>query len=381
MTTQKPHVAICGAGIGGLTAALALRKHGIDVQVFEQATRFGRVGADINLTPNAVRALDELGVGQQLRDSAARPQFRISRMWDTGAETSRIEMGASAEQRYGSPQLTLHRGDLMSALETELADDCVSLGMRMAGVDLEAGNPVIQFADGTTYQADIVIGADGIHSAVRTSLFGEEVPTFTGMVAFRAVISAADVAGLPNLDSFTKWWGPDPETQIVTFPLSQGKEIFVFATCAQAEWTEESWTAPGNIAELNELYRDFHPDARGLLAACGSVLKSALYVRDPLPAWSRGSAVLLGDACHPMTPFMAQGAGQAIEDAIVLARALDSSDYGSIYEALSGYEKTRWDRTAQIQHGSRSNDWLKVAGNADWVYGYDAWTAPLASAA
>lgn len=374
--SKAPSVAVCGAGIGGLTAALALRKLGIDAQVFERTGRFARVGADINLTPNAVRALDGLGVGAALRDSAARPRFRISRMWDTGAETSRLEMGRAAEARYGSPQLTLHRGDLMSALEAELPGESVSMGKQV--VDVDGG--VIRFADGDTHRADVIIGADGIHSAVRTALFGTEHPTFTGVVAFRAVVPAAAVASVPNLDSFTKWWGPDSATQIVTFPLRRGKDIFIFATCAQREWTEESWTTPGSADELRELYRDFHPEARALLDACDDVLKSALYVRDPLAAWTRDGIALLGDACHPMMPFMAQGAGQAIEDAVVLARCLGSDDYPSTAAALAGYENARKDRTARIQQGSRSNEWLKTAGNGDWVYEYDAWTTPLAGA-
>lgn len=374
--SRNPSVAICGAGIGGLTAALALRQEGIDAQVFERTARFARVGADINLTPNAVRALDGLGVGAALRDSAARPQFRISRMWDTGEETSRLEMGSSAEARYGSPQLTLHRGDLMSALEAALPADSVSLGRQV--VDVRDGE--IRFADGGVHRAEVIIGADGIHSAVRTALFGQEHPTFTGVVAFRAVVPAAAVASVPNLDCFTKWWGPDSSTQIVTFPLSQGKDIFIFATCAQSEWTEESWTTPGSVDELRDLYRDFHPEARALLDACDGVLKSALYVRDPLPSWTRGAVALLGDACHPMMPFMAQGAGQAIEDAVVLARCLGSDGYATPAEALIGYENARMARTTEIQRGSRSNEWLKTAGNGDWVYEYDAWNAPLVGA-
>lgn len=372
--SSTPSVAICGAGIGGLTAALALRRIGIDAQVFERTRRFARVGADINLTPNAVRAFDGLGLGAALRDSAARPQFRISRTWDTGAETSRLEMGSSAEARYGSPQLTLHRGDLMSALEAALPGENVSLGRQVA--DVRDGT--IHFADGGTHRADVIVGADGIHSAVRTALFGPEHPTFTGIVAFRAVVPAAAVAAVPNLDCFTKWWGPDAATQIVTFPLSQGKDIFIFATCAQDEWTEESWTTPGSADELRDLYRDFHPEARALLDACDEVLKSALYVREPLHSWTRDTVTLLGDACHPMMPFMAQGAGQAIEDAVVLARCLGSDSYASAAEALAGYENTRMDRTARIQRGSRSNEWLKTAGNGDWVYEYDAWNTPLA---
>jgi salicylate hydroxylase len=368
-------VAVCGGGIGGLATAIALRKFGLDVTVYEQTRQFARVGADINLTPNAVRALDGLGIGPAIRESAARPQFRISRTWDTGAETSRLPMGDSAEQQYGAPQLTMHRGDLMTALENRLPSGVVEMGRRVSGV----AEGRIEFTDGSTVSADVIVGADGIHSAVRTSLLGREQPTFTGVVAFRAVVPTERVGNLPNLDSFTKWWGPDPSTQIVTFPLNQGKDIFVFATCAQEEWTEESWTTAGSVTELRELYRDFHPDARALLDACDDVLKSALYVRDPLASWTDGRSVLLGDAAHPMMPFMAQGAGMAIEDAVVLSRCLSLFDDPAV--ALQTYQDTRLQRTSRIQRGSRSNEWLKVAGNGDWVYEYDAWHVPLELAA
>ncbi|AII07112.1 MULTISPECIES: FAD-dependent monooxygenase [Rhodococcus] len=368
-------VAVCGGGIGGLATAIALRKFGLDVTVYEQTRQFARVGADINLTPNAVRALDGLGIGPAIRESAARPQFRISRTWDTGAETSRLPMGDSAEQQYGAPQLTMHRGDLMTALENRLPSGVVEMGRRVS--DVADGR--IEFTDGSAVSADVIVGADGIHSAVRTSLLGREQPTFTGVVAFRAVVPTERVGNLPNLDCFTKWWGPNPSTQIVTFPLNQGKDIFVFATCGQEEWTEESWTTPGSVTELRELYRDFHPEARALLDACDDVLKSALYVRDPLESWTDGRAVLLGDAAHPMMPFMAQGAGMAIEDAIVLSRCLSLFDDPAV--ALQTYQDTRLQRTSRIQRGSRSNEWLKVAGNGDWVYEYDAWHVPLELAA
>lgn len=369
-------VAVIGGGIGGLTAAIALARAGREVRIYEQAPRFGRVGADINLTPNAVRALDGIGIGAALRRTAARPSHRISRTWDTGQETSRLEMGSSAEQRYGSPQLTLHRADLLGALEDAVPEGVLSLGRRLTGLEEEADGVRLAFDDGSSATADVVIGADGIHSVVRAALLGPERPEFTGVVAFRAVVPADRVAGLPNLDAFTKWWGPSPDTQIVTFPLTRGDDIFIFATAPQASWTEESWTTAGDADELRAMYADFHPEARKLLDAVDEVLKSALYVRDPLPSWSTDRVTLLGDACHPMMPFMAQGAGQAIEDAVVLSRALTVLD-GPLAERLRAYEAARYDRTAQIQVGSRGNEWLKDAGNGDWVYGYDAWTTPL----
>lgn len=372
-------IGICGAGIGGLVAGIALRRMGHEVTIFEQAPQFARVGADINLTPNAVRALDELGVGEGIRESAARPTHRISRMWDTGEETSRLEMSQRAEEQYGAPQLTMHRADLLKELENAVPGECIRLGHKLQVVDQVNGEVHLEFGNGAKERVDVLIGADGIHSAVRTSIFGPENPTFTGVVAYRSVVPAERLVGLPNLDAFTKWWGSDPDTQIVTFPLNRGKDIFIFATTPQESWTEESWTRPGSVAELRAAYTDFHPEARQLLEACDSVLASALYVRDPLPEWSRGAVTLLGDACHPMMPFMAQGAGQAIEDAVVLARHLEGAERSTVSAALQAYEESRRERTAQIQLGSRANSWLKEGGNADWVYEYDAWSVPLYS--
>lgn len=369
-------VAVIGGGIGGLTAAIALARAGRDVRVHEQAPHFARVGADINLTPNAVRALDGIGLGAALRRTAARPSHRISRTWDTGEETSRLEMGSSAEERYGSPQLTLHRADLLGALEAAVPEGALTLGRRLIGLVEEPDGVRLTFDDGSTDTAAVVIGADGIHSVVRTAMLGPESPDFTGVVAFRAVVPAARVGDLPNLGAFTKWWGPNPETQIVTFPLSRGEDIFIFATVPQDTWTDESWTTAGDADELRAMYADFHPEARALLDAVDEVLKSALYVRDPLPSWSTDRVTLLGDACHPMMPFMAQGAGQAIEDAVVLSRALTELE-APLAARLRAYETARHDRTAQIQIGSRGNEWLKDAGNGDWVYGYDAWSTPL----
>lgn len=370
-------VAISGGGVGGMAAAIAFMAQGHDVSIYEQARGYQRVGADVNLTPNAVRALDGLGLGATLRETAARPAFRISRMWDTGEETSRLPMSAAAEAKYGAPQLTIHRADLLDALRREVGDGHIHLGRKVTGVTNDGEGTALRFADGSSVSADLVIGADGIHSPVRHSLFGQDEPRFTGLVSWRAVVPYEAVKELPNLDSFTKWWGPTAERQIVTFPLGRGSEIFVFATTPQDNWTEEGWTLAGDVAELRLAFADFHPEALALLNACEEVTRSALHVRAPMKAWARGAAVLLGDAAHPMVPFMAQGACMAIEDAVVLARAIEEAGEAGVPNALRRYEMARIPRTSRVQEGSLANEWLKQGGNADWVYGYDAWSAPL----
>lgn len=362
--------------MGGLCAAIALREAGHEAIVFEQARQFLRIGADVNLTPNAVRALDRLGVGEVLRETAARPTHRLSRTWDSGEITSKLPMSDAAEEKYGAPQLTIHRGDLLKALEAKLPASAIRLGSKVAGVD--AGErPVVHFEDGSSETLDVVIGADGIHSAVRRSLFGDDSPEFTGLVSYRAVVPRSAVPEVENLDAFTKWWGETADSQVVVFPLTRGEEVFIFATTPQEGWREESWTLPGDVDELRDVYKDFHPDVRALLAACDSVTKSALYVREPMERWSEGHVTILGDAAHPMVPFMAQGACMAIEDAVVLSRCLAEAGGDEVPAALARYEQARRERTAQVQRGSRANNWLKGEGNADWVYGYDAWGVAL----
>lgn len=374
-------IGIAGGGVGGLAAAIALRQRGHEVTVFEQAKGFSRVGADINLTPNVVRAIDGLGAGAAIRERGARPTFRISRDWDTGQETSRLGMGNIAEEQYGAPQVTIHRADIINALAENFPIEHIQFDKRLKSLTQGDAGVALRFEDGSEARFDVVVGADGIHSRVRSALFGEEKPRFTGVVSFRSVVPTERVKHVPEIEAFTKWWGPNPQSQIVTFPLNQGRETFVFATTGQDSWHEESWTSEGDVNELRGFYKDFHGDARALLEACDSTLKSALYERDPLPQWSVGTVTLLGDACHPMLPFMAQGAGMAIEDAVVLGRALaGASDRAQAAQALRRYEKTRQERTAKIQIGSRGNQWMKGQGNADWVYGYDAWNEPLAQA-
>ena len=368
------NIGIVGGGVGGLTAAIALQRQGHAVNVYEQSAKYMRVGADINLTPNAVLALDGLGVGEAARRTGARPSFRISRDWDTGKETSRLPMSSAAEERYGAPQLTIHRADLLTVLAEAFPMENVKFSKRLRTLDQDASGVTLQFEDGSNAKHDVVIGADGIHSRVRSSLYGEESPRFTGVVSFRAVVPTEKVKNVPEIDAFTKWWGPNPQSQIVTFPLNLGRDTFVFATTGQPSWHEESWTSEGDVHELRAFYKDFHPDARALLDACESVLKSALYERDPLPQWSKGRVTLMGDASHPMLPFMAQGAGMAIEDGVVLGRCLVGDDPEA---ELRRFEQARQDRTARIQIGSRGNQWMKGQESADWVYGYDAWGAPL----
>jgi salicylate hydroxylase len=286
-------------------------------------------------------------------------------------------MSDEAERKYGAPQLTMHRADVMAALEAALQPGELQLGKRTVEFGQTDNQATVTLADGSTHAFDLLLGADGIHSGVRRFLFGDDHPQFTGIVSYRAVVPAERLSGR-DIGAFVKWWGPTDDLQIVTFPLNRGRDVFIFATTSQADWTHESWTTPGDPDALRRAYASFHPEARALLDACDTVLASALYIRDPLPKWTGQRMTLLGDACHPMMPFMAQGAGMAIEDAVVLSRVLTGVEADELPAALTRYEHARQERTAKIQIGSRGNNWLKAGGNADWVYGYDAWAVDLA---
>ena len=371
---EATRIAVIGAGIGGLAAANALSRIGGVVDVFEQAPQFQRVGTAINLTPNAVKVMDGLGLGQPVRDTAYRPTHRVSRTWDSGAETSRLEMSRAAEQRYGAPQLTMHRADLLAALQSALPEGTIRLGKRLVGLAQDPDGVALAFDDGTSARAAAVIGADGIHSTVRGLVFGKEAPRFASMVGYRSLIPARRLASYDSA-AFIKWWGPTQQSMLITFLINRGEDLYIFATRAEESWRQESWSSQGDVQELRAAYADFHSEARDVLEQCEDVLKTALYERDPLAHWTKGRVTLLGDACHPMMPFMAQGAATGLEDAAILARCVAAES--RIADALDRYEKARLGRASTMQLVSRENEFLRTGIDADWVYGYDAWNAAL----
>jgi 6-hydroxynicotinate 3-monooxygenase len=374
----KLSVAIVGAGIGGLAAAACLRRIGVDVTIYEQAQRFARVGAGIQQSPNAVRVLRRLGLEPQLRTIAFQPASALNRQSDTGELLWERAMGAASEDKYGAPYLVLHRGDLHAVLVSAVPDEVIQRGRKLTGLAQNGSAVRLDFADGGKAEADVVIGADGVHSVVRESLLGAERPTFTGRVAYRTVFPASLLNGTA-IDDQAKWWGPDRHI-VMYYVNPQRSEVYFVTSTPEPDFTQESWSTTGDMAVLRDAYRDFHPTVRAVLDAAPSAHKWALVVRDPLPRWTEGNIALLGDACHPMTPYMAQGAGTSIEDAAVLSRCLDGVDPDGVAAALRRYEATRKPRTSEIQALSRANDMNRFKAANELVYGYDAWTTPLAEA-
>jgi len=369
-------IAVVGAGMGGLAVAATLRCAGFEkIAVYEQASRFARIGAGIQMMPNSMKVLRELGIEERLRSLAFAPYSHLNRVWDTGEVTTELPM---PESLYGAPYLCMHRADLHEALSSAVPSETVRLGRKLVGLGQAGGEVTLAFADGSKETADLVIGADGVHSAVRDIILGPERPFNRGRVAYRAVFPAA-LIGRDIGRSRTKWWGIDRHIVVYYTRADLSEVYFVTSVPEPIEWaTPESWSAKGDVRELRAAYEGFHPDVRAVLEACPDCHKWAILEREPLPKWSDGRVVLLGDACHPMTPYMAQGAATSIEDAAVLTRCLEAIDADDVEGALARYEAHRKPRTSRIQAISSANTWLqKGEGDTSWLYGYDAWNVPL----
>ena len=370
-------VAIVGAGMGGLATAAALRRVGIDVTVYEQAQQFARIGAGIQIGCNAMRVLRELGLESRLRQQSFYPRSWNNRDWRTGEVKFDMIFGETAERRFGAPYLLAHRGDLHAALASIVPDDCIRLDHRLVGFDESAGGVRLTFANGATAVADAVVGADGVHSIVRDILFGVSKANFTGRIAYRTTYPAALLGGR-GIGDCTKWWGEDRHI-VIYYVKPDRSEVYFVTSQPEPDFRVESWSAKGDVGELRSGFTGFDSEVEHVLAACPDVHKWAIFDREALDQWVDGNVTLLGDACHPMTPYMAQGAAMAIEDAAVLSRCLEGVDASGVADALRRFEATRKERTTRVQETSRANRWLKEKTDTDWVYAYDAWTVPLAA--
>jgi 2-polyprenyl-6-methoxyphenol hydroxylase-like FAD-dependent oxidoreductase len=378
MGAKKLSLAIVGAGMGGLTVAATLRRAGFQAQVYEQAARFEHVGAGIQMMPNSMKVLRRIGVEEKIRPLAFEPYSHLNREWDTGRVVRELPM---PESLFDAPYLCMHRAVLHSALASVVPEETIHLSKKLVGLDRRPSQVTLTFADGTRAQADAVIGADGVHSLVREIIIGPDAPIHKGRIAYRAVYPSALLHGCDIGPSRTKWWGIDRHIVIYYTTATRSEVYFVTSVPEPAEWlTRESWSAKGDMKELRQEYEGFHPDVRAVLEACPDCHKWAILEREPLPRWSDGRVVLLGDACHPMTPYMAQGAATAIEDAAILARCLQEVEGQDVPGAFQRYEAHRKPRTSRIQAISSANTWMKGGdGDTSWLYGYDAWNVRLAT--
>jgi 2-polyprenyl-6-methoxyphenol hydroxylase-like FAD-dependent oxidoreductase len=387
-------VLIAGGGIGGLTAALALDHFGHEVFVFEQSSILDEVGAGIQLSPNGMQVLNQLGVSARILKDAFRPKALEMRMGRSGKRLFDIPLRKAAINRWGADYLHVHRADLIQALHETLVarrPDAVSLGRKVVSYQEDDMGVRAMLETGETVEGDVLVGADGIHSVVRAQMLGAEAPRYTGMTAWRCMSAVSDLAEIPP-PTATVWTGS--RRHAVTYLLRGGSLANFVGVVERKEKHLESWTAQGSREDALSDFKGWHKSVTGIIEHAPVLHRWALFDRDELPRWSNGRAVLMGDACHPMLPFLAQGAVMAIEDAYVLAREISSG--AELEDSLRAYESTRKPRTSKVQAGARENAGLFHRSNPvtqlstygpmwmagrmmkgfihsrnDWLYGHD----------
>ena len=390
---------IAGAGIGGVTAALALIEAGIDVELYERSGVLSEVGAGIQISPNGVKVLDRLGLRSGLDAAAFRPKALEMRIGRTGARIFSIPMRDEAVRRYGAPYYHVHRVDLLRLLAEALrsrAPNAIRLNKEVESYAQTESGVTLIFIDGTRAKGDVLIGADGIHSRVRAQMLGDTPARFTGNTAWRIVVPTAKLPEALVPPTACVWVGPGRHA--VTYYVRRGELVNFVGVVERTDWQSESWTERGHKADLIADYEGWAKPIARVIGEATDCYRWALFDRDPLERWSDGRVTLLGDACHPMLPFLAQGAVMAIEDAWTLSRKLNSSP--SIANALATYEATRKPRTSRVQRGARTQMglyhkrslisqlatytpiWLAanltpsvVHTRNDWLYAHDVVTA------
>jgi salicylate hydroxylase len=383
-------IALIGGGIGGVAAALALSRRGFAPRIYEQARDLKEIGAGIQVTPNSAKVLRALGVGDELAANGFEPECMATRDSVSGRLISRVPTRSTAKETFGAPWYQLHRADLLDMLVRALPPDIVRTGVRVTGVTPSANGAALTFADERTEEVDVVVGCDGIHSVVRETLLGKQPARFTGHMCWRALVPSDALPPGHVAPDLTAWM--EPRAHVVTYYVRRGELVNIVAFRESKEWVEESWSSESDPREMLEAYAGVHPDLRLTLERVTRCFKWGVFDRDPLPLWTKGCVTLLGDAAHPMLPFLAQGAAMAIEDGYVLARELARGD--DVPTALARYEEERRPRTSRVQLAARAQgeaihfhsrlEWIKRRlglyrrgeRNAeqlkrDWIFGYD----------
>lgn len=392
-------VLIAGAGIGGIAAALALLARGHDVTVVEQARELRELGAGVQLGPNGTRVLIALGLGPALEAVVCPAAGKEIRLWSTGQTWKLFDLGETAVARYGAPYWMVHRGDLHRILLDALLarrPDALRLGTAASDYDQDRHGVRVTLENGDRLRADILVGADGVHSAIRRRMVGEGSARFTGLMAWRGLVPMEFLPAHQRRLVGANWNGPGGH--VVTYPLRRGELLNFVGVTERSDWRAESWNDPGTTAECAADFPGWHDDIQRIIRAIDTPYKWALLGREPLDCLVDGRVALLGDAAHPMLPFMAQGANMAIEDGTILARCVDAEP--DPVAALRRYDAARGARTARALRGSLDNagrfhnpalaeadgaaayvdrEWQpeKVAARYDWAYEYDALAVPL----
>ncbi|MFM0095833.1 FAD-dependent monooxygenase [Paraburkholderia nemoris] len=388
-------IGIIGGGIGGVALAMALQQRGITAHLFERAPVFGEIGAGVQMTPNAVKVLNALGLAEKLKAIGFLPEAMTGRNWESARQLFRTPLKEICPKLFGADFYHVHRADLHAILTEGLDMRNVTFNAVCTDVEQQGEKAIAHFRDGSSFEADLIVGADGIHSVVRDGLWGKTPASFTGHMCWRALVPV-DKHPLQFASPDASFW-MGPKAHIVTYYVKGGAAVNIVAVAESADWVAESWTQPSSREELLAAFEGWHSDIVSLFRMTDSAttFKWGLFDRDPMPQWSKGAFTLLGDAAHPMLPFLSQGAAMAIEDAYVLAEAL--AHFGHLQGALDAYEEERRPRTARVQlearergrtyHLASPEEQAKrdlemqqqqktnpnaVGIKAEWVYEYDA---------
>jgi salicylate hydroxylase len=394
MSADRIRIAVVGAGIAGLTLAAALARAGLHCDVFEQTRLIGDVGAGVQVAPNAAVLLHRLGLGERLREVAVQPHAIDLRRWEDNSILRRTPLGRECERLFGAPYHTVLRSDLYRTLLERLPGGVVHLGLHCTEVREHHDGVELRFSDGSACTADIVVGADGIHSRVR-ELLVRDTPKFCGQSIYRALVPAERLPFLLVEPKVVIWLGP--RRHCVCYPVAGGRLISIAASVPDPHWGAESWSAQGRSADLVAAYAGWHQEVIDVVSAPEVIGRWALHDRDTLQRWSTERITLVGDAAHPMLPFLAQGANQAIEDAAALATCLRGARREDISSALARYELARRPRTEDVHSMSRANNTAlhlpdgeqqrrrdealavrRELADQQWIYGYDAEAAVAA---
>ena len=365
-------IAVIGAGLGGATAAALLQREGFQVRLYEQARTFERVGAGIHVSANVMKVLRYLDADQWLNQIGIHPDTFTSRKWDSGETLFELPLGATGKQKYGASYITVHRHDLHAAILEKVQPGTIEFAKRLIDVRLNGAVAHLSFGDGSVVEANVVIGADGVNSKLREAVVGPSKSRFSGAVAHRAIYPSALLGGM-EVQNCTKWWGPN--SHILIYYIEQSRDEIYLVTSAKGEWhSQASWEFCPREEVLNA-FAGFHPEVRTVIETAPQLTKWPILDVEPVDTWSKGRLVLLGDACHAMMPYMASGAGMAMEDAVVLARCLvQAEDHAAAFRL---YQTSRISRVTKVQRISAENSFLRHPTDPTWVFGYDAVTVPL----
>jgi salicylate hydroxylase len=395
----SPHILIAGAGIGGLVAALACLRQGHDVSVYEQAPELKELGAGVQLSANGTRVLIDLGLGPAMEEVACAPVRKEVRLWNTGRTWKLLDLGEVSVARWGAPYWVVHRGDLHRILADAVharAPGAIHLNSRATGYTQDADGVTLQLADGSTAHGDVLVGADGVHSAIRQQMYGDTKAHFLGIAAWRGLVPIESLPSHLQAPVGSNFVGPGGH--IVTYPVRAGTLLNAVGVLERDNWPVESWTEAGTHEEMLADFTGWHDDILTIMRAIETPYKWALLGRDPLERYTDGRVLLLGDAAHPTLPFLAQGANMAIEDGMVLSRCL--ADSGTVQQALRRYDAARVTRTTAIVNGSTDNarrfhnptmadpeqaaeyvdrEWQpeKIEKRYNWLFEYNPMTVPV----